>query len=161
MFPNAAPTGPTRPTLPPTSPVSNWSVALYRKAEPLQSHESFSAQVPQQVYGSFYIQLQQQASFSSPSSSDVLYLRYQSQQQRNSVDSYTLPFTISQLSDVKLSPDTVPVSSTAASMAATRFYNVEQQAIRKFSKNCPLSQLCVAQIIRQKETFDIMHDLKR
>lgn len=132
MFPNAAPTGPTRPNLPPATPVSNWSVALYRKAEPLHSHDSTQSQTPQQVYGSFYIQLQQQTCSSSPSPSDVLYLRYQSQQQRNSVNCYTLPFTISQLSDVKLSPDTAPVSSTSSAMAATRFYNVEQQAIRKF-----------------------------
>ena len=33
MFPRAAPTGPTRPVLPSASPVQNWSVALYRKAE--------------------------------------------------------------------------------------------------------------------------------
>ena len=132
MFPNATPTGPTRPTLPSASPVSNWSVALYRKAEPLHSHDPVPSSLPQQVYGSFYIQLQQQANSSSPSPSDVLYLRYQSQQQRNSVNSYTLPFTISQLSDIKLSPDTVQVSSTAGTSAATRFYNVEQQAIRKF-----------------------------
>lgn len=132
MFPNAAPNGPTRPNLPPTAPVSNWSVALYRKAEPSQSHDSTQFQTAQQVSGSFYIQLQQQACSSSPSSSDVLYLRYQSQQQRNSVNCYSLPFTISQLSDVKLSPDTAPVSSTSVAMTATRFYNVEQQAIRKF-----------------------------
>jgi len=120
MFPNATS---TRPTLNSAHPVSNWSVALYRKAEydPSQS---------QPVYGSFYIQLQQQASSSSPSRSDVLYLRYQSQQQNNSVNSYTFPFTISQLSDSKLSPDTAPVSSTAGT--ATRFYNAEQQTIRKF-----------------------------
>lgn len=127
MFPNAPPTGPTRPTLPAASPVSNWSVALYRKAD---SHHNFDPS--QQVSGSFYIQLQQQASPSSPSRSDVLYLRYQPQQQKNSVNSYTLPFTICQLSDVKLSPDTVPVSSTSSTSSATRFYNAEQQSIRKF-----------------------------
>jgi hypothetical protein len=129
MFPNAPP---TRPTLPPASPVSNWSVALYRKAEPIHSHDSSQLQSPQQVYGSFYIQLQQQANPSSPSRSDVLYLRYQSQQQKNSVNSYTLPFTINQLSDIKLSPDTVPLSSTAATSAASKFYNAEQQTVRKF-----------------------------
>jgi hypothetical protein len=59
----------------------------------------------------------------------VLYLRYQSQRQNNSVNSYTFPFTISQLSDFKLTPESVPASSTAAT--ATRFYNAEQQTIRK------------------------------
>ncbi len=133
MFPNAPPTRPTRPTLPPASPVSNWSVALYRKAEPIHSYDSSQLQSPQPVYGSFYIQLQQQANLSSPSRSDVLYLRYQAQQQKNSVNSYTLPFTINQLSDIKLSPDTVPLSSTAAtSAAASKFYNAEQQTVRKF-----------------------------
>lgn len=157
MFPNAAPTGPTRPTLPPATPVSNWSVILYRKAEFLNSSDSFSSQTSQQVYGSFYIQLQQQTCSSSPSSSDVLYLRYQSQQQRNSVDSYTLPFSISQLSDMKLSSDSVPVSSTAGAMASTRFYNVEQQTIRKFFYKCLLSQLCQIQIICQKKKSSTSH----
>lgn len=133
MFPNAPPTGPTRSILPPASPVSNWSVALYRKAEALHPSDLSQSQSPQQVYGSFYIQLQQQASPSSPSRSDVLYLRYQPQQQKNSVNSYTLPFTISQLNDAKLSPDTVPVSSTAPS-ASSRFYNAEQQTVRKFDR---------------------------
>jgi hypothetical protein len=134
MFPNAAPTGSTRTTLSPASPVLNWSVALYRKTEPIHSYDPSQSPIPQQVYGSFYIQLQQQANPSSPSRSDVLYLRYQSQQQKNSVNSYTLPFTISQLSDSKLSPDTVPVSSTAppTTTAASRFYNAEQQTVRKF-----------------------------
>jgi hypothetical protein len=126
MFPNEAP---TRPTLSSASPVSNWSVALYRKVESNHTYDPSQSQTPTQVYGSFYIQLQQQANPSSPSRSDALYLRYQSQQQKNNVNSYTLPFTISQLSDVKLSPDTVPVSSTAS-----RFYNAEQQTIRKFEQ---------------------------
>jgi hypothetical protein len=134
MFPNAAPTGPTRPNLPPSFPVSNWSVALYRKADPINSssaYDSSQSQIPPQVYGSFYIQLQQQAHSSSPSRTDVLYLRYQSQQQKNSIDSYTLPFTISQLSDIKLSPETVQLSSTASASPASRFYNAEQQSMRK------------------------------
>jgi hypothetical protein len=128
MFPNAAPAEPTRTTLPAATPVSNWSVALYRRIEPNSYDQS---QTPQQTYGSFYIQLQQQASSSSPSQSDVLCLRYQSQQQKNNVNSYTLPFTISQLSDIKWTPDTVPLSSTAGS-ASSRFYNAEQQLVRKF-----------------------------
>ena len=119
MYPN------TSIPLTPIAPISNWSVALYRKAE----YDSFHSQNSQQVYGSFYIQLQQQASSSSPSRSDVLYLRYQPQRQNNNVDSYTFPFTIDQLSDCKLSPDNVPASSTAGT--STRFYNAEQQTIRK------------------------------
>jgi hypothetical protein len=138
MFPNAAPTGPTRPNLPSSTPVSNWNVALYRKADPVNSSNSYDpsqSQIPQQVYGSFYLQLQHQANSSSPSRSDVLYIRYQSQQQKNTIDSYTLPFTITQLSDMKLSPDTAPLSSTAAGSASSRFYNADQQSVRKCRKN--------------------------
>jgi len=130
MFPNAPPTEPTRPTLPDAQPVSNWSVALYRKAE--SNYNPSQQQISQPVYGSFYIQLQQPANPLSQNRSDVLYLRYQSQQQKNSVNSYTLPFTISQLSDMKLSSDTVPVSSTATT--ASKFYNAEQQTVRKFER---------------------------
>ncbi len=116
MFPKAAPTEPSRTTLPPSAPVANWSVALYRKAEPilpLNPSDISQTPAPQQTYGSFYVQLQQQATSSSPSRSDVLYFRYQAQLQKNSADSYALPFTISQLSDIKLSPDAVPISSTS------------------------------------------------
>jgi hypothetical protein len=116
MFPNAAPAGPARTTLPPTAPVSNWSVALYRKAEPilpLNPSDISQTPAPQQTNGSFYVQLQHQACSSSPSRSDVLYFRYQAQVQRNTADSYTLPFTISQLSDMKIAPDTAPIASTS------------------------------------------------
>ena len=126
MFPTAAPTGPARTILPPASPVANWSVALYRKAEPilpLNPSDVSPTPAPQQTYGSFYIQLQQQACSSSPSRSDVLYFRYQAQLQENSVDNYTLPFTISQLSDMKSSLDAAPLAST--SIRAT---NSEQHA---------------------------------
>jgi hypothetical protein len=125
MFPNAAPTAPARTALPPAAPIANWSVALYRKAEPIlpvNPTDNSQTSVPQQTYGSFYVQLQQQASASSPSRSDVLYFRYQAQQQRNTADAYTLPFTISQLSDMKLSADTVPITSTSS-----RSPNNEQQ----------------------------------
>ncbi|CAF3513215.1 unnamed protein product [Adineta steineri] len=128
MFPNAPPTGPTRPTLPVASPVSKWNVILYRKAEPIQTSHSYDST---QIYGSFYIQLEHQASSSSPSRSDVLYLRYQSQQQKNTVDSYTLPFTISQVSNEDLSPDKVPLaSSISSSSTSSKFYNSEQQTVR-------------------------------
>jgi hypothetical protein len=115
MFPNAAPTGTARTTLPTAAPVSNWSVALYRKAEPilpLNPSDVSQTPAPQQTFGSFYVQLQQQACSSSPSRSDVLYFRYQAQLQRNTADSYTLPFTISQVNDVKLSAESAPISST-------------------------------------------------
>lgn len=117
MFPSAAPAEPSRTTLPPAAPVANWSVALYRKAEPilpLTQSDVSSTPAPQQTFGSFYVQLQQQASSTSPSRSDVLYFRYQAQLQRNSADSYTLPFTITQLNDVKLSPDSAPLASTSS-----------------------------------------------
>jgi len=130
MFPNAAPTGPTRATLPSAAPVANWSVALYRKAEPilpLNPTDVSQTPAPQQTNGSFYVQLQHQATSSSPSRSDVLYFRYQAQLQRNSADSYALPFTISQLSDMKLSPDTAPIASTSI-----RSTSNEQQIGRKF-----------------------------
>ena len=130
MFPTAAPTGPARTILPPAAPVSNWSVALYRKAEailPLNPLDVSSTPAPQQTYGSFYIQLQQQATATSPSRSDVLYFRYQAQLQRNNADGYALPLTISQLSDMKLSLDTAPMAST--SIRAT---NTEQNAGRIF-----------------------------
>ena len=126
MFPTAAPTGPARTILPPASPVANWSVALYRKAEPilpLNPSDVSPTPAPQQTYGSFYIQLQQQACSSSPSRSDVLYFRYQAQLQENSADNYTLPFTISQLSDMKSSLDAASLAST--SIRAT---NSEQHA---------------------------------
>ena len=126
MFPNAAPSGSTRPALPSAYPVSNWSVALYRKVE--SRHDSYQSPNLNQTSGSFYIQLQHQAHSSSPNRSDVLYLRYQYQQQKNTLDSYTLPFTISQLTDMKLSPDTVPLT---AAQAASKFYSVEQQTVRK------------------------------
>lgn len=116
MFPNAAPTESTRTTLPPAGPVANWSVALYRKAEPilpLNSSDASSTPTPQQTYGSFYVQLQVQANSSSPSRSDVLYFRYQAQLQRNSADAYTFPFTITQLHDIKLLSDTAPLASTS------------------------------------------------
>jgi hypothetical protein len=115
MFPNAAPTGPARTNLQPAAPVANWSVALYRKAEailPLSPSDVSDTPAPQQTYGSFYIQLQQQATSSSPSRSDVLHFRYQGQLQKNSADSYILPFTISQLSDMKLSADMAPIATT-------------------------------------------------
>ncbi|CAF1020786.1 unnamed protein product [Adineta steineri] len=136
MFPNAAPTEPNRTSLPPAAPVSNWSVALYRKAEPilpLNPVDVSQTPAPQQTYGSFYIQLQQQASSTSPSRSDVLYFRYQAQQQRNSADSYTLPFTISQLSDMKLAADTAPISSTSGRSPS----NVDQQAGLNDSSDIP------------------------
>jgi len=125
MFPKAAPTGPARTTLPPAAPVANWSVALYRKVDPiipLSSLDTPQTPTSQPTYGSFYVQLQQQATSSSPSRSDVLYFRYQAQLQRNSADSYTLPFTISQLSDMKLSAETAPISATSL-----RTSNNEQQ----------------------------------
>ena len=125
MFSNAAPPGSIRQALPVESPVSNWSVALYRKTEPIYS--SYSYDNPQQTRGSFYLQLQQQSN-----SSNVLYFRYQPQRQKNSVDSYTLPFTISQLDNVKLSPETASFSPTAATVASSKFYDAEQQTVRKF-----------------------------
>ena len=136
MFPKAAPTTPTRTPLPPAAPVSNWSVALYRKAEPiipLSSSDASETPAPQQTNGSFYVQLQQQATSTSPSRSDVLYFRYQAQQQRNSAKSYTLPFTVTQLSDMKLSADSAPIASTSI-----RSLNLEQQAGRKFDNEIVL-----------------------
>jgi hypothetical protein len=112
--------------------VSNWSVALYRKAEPilpLNPTDGSQTSAVQQTYGSFYVQLQYQASSSSPGLSDVLYFRYQAQQQNNSATTYTLPFTVSQLSDMKLSPDTV-------TSASTRFTNIEQHTGR-IIRQCP------------------------
>jgi hypothetical protein len=132
MFPNAAPTGSARTTLPPAVPVANWSVALYRKAEPilpLNPSDISQTPAPQQTYGSFYVQLQQQATSSSPSRSDVLYFRYQAQLQKNSADSHVLPFTICQLSDMKLSPELVPISTTSV-----RATNNEQNSGRIFEK---------------------------
>ena len=129
MFPNAGETEPTRTPLPTAAPVSNWSVALYRKAEPivpLNPTDISQVPAPQQVYGSFYVQLQQQACATSPSRSDVLYFRYRPQQQRNNADSYILPFTIAQLSDMKLSAESAPLTSTTT--ASTRANNVEQQS---------------------------------
>ncbi|CAF0767139.1 unnamed protein product [Adineta ricciae] len=128
MFPNAAPTRPTRSPLPAASLVTNWNVVLYRKAESI--HPSHSHDPSQIVSGSFYIQLQQQACSTSPSRSDVLCLRYQSQHQKNTIDSYALPFTITQLSDVNLSPDSVPLSSTLSSATSSKFYNGDQQNVR-------------------------------
>ncbi|CAF0762456.1 unnamed protein product [Adineta ricciae] len=129
MFPNAGETEPTRTPLPIAAPVSNWSVALYRKAEPivpLNPTDISQGPAPQQVYGSFYVQLQQQACATSPSRSDVLYFRYRPQQQRNNADSYVLPFTITQLSDMKLSAESAPLTSTTT--ASTRANNLEQQS---------------------------------
>ena len=129
MFPKAAPAAPARTSLPPAAPVSNWSVALYRKAEPiipLNASDASDTPAPQQTNGSFYVQLQQQAASTSPSRSDVLYFRYQAQQQRNSAKSYTLPFTVTQLSDMKLSADSAPIASTSI-----RSLQLEQQAGRK------------------------------
>ncbi|CAF3399833.1 unnamed protein product [Rotaria socialis] len=127
MFPKTAPTAPTRSNIPPAAPVSNWSVALYRKAEPilpLNPLDVSQTSTPQQTNGSFYVQLQQQAAASSPSCSDVLYFRYQAQQQKNSADSYALPFTISQLNNMSLSPDIAPITSTSSS----RYTSTEQQS---------------------------------
>lgn len=132
MFPKAAPTDPTRTTLPPAAPVSNWSVALYRKSEPIlpvNPSDVSQTPVPQQTNGSFYVQLQQQASASSPGRSDVLYFRYQAQQQRNNPDSYTLPITISQLSNMNLSLETAPISSTSSTLPST-----EQQSGEKLKR---------------------------
>ena len=129
MFPNAAPTRPTRSPLPAASLVTNWNVVLYRKAE--STYPSHSHDPSQAVSGSFYIQLQQQACSASPSRSDVLCLRYQFQHQKNTIDSYALPFTITQLSDVNLSPDSVPLSSTLSSATSSKFYNGDQQNVRK------------------------------
>jgi len=112
MFPRAAPTGPTRPVLPSASPVQNWSVALYRKAEIIQLTDPTNSTVIQQTYGSFYIQLQHQATSTSPSSTDVLYFRYQNSQQKNSVESYQLPFTVTQINEMKLSVDVAPLATT-------------------------------------------------
>ena len=110
-----------RATLPVQTPVSNWSVALYRKAEPAVTLNSSdipgAAPVSPAIIGSFYVQLQYQASSDSPSSSDVLYFRYQSQHQRNTADVYTLPFTVSQISDFKLAPDVVQLASTRTNNA--------------------------------------------
>jgi hypothetical protein len=116
MYPKAAPTGPARANLPPAAPVANWSVALYRKEEPiLPLNPSDTSQTPasQQTNGSFYVQLQQQATSTSPSRSDVLYFRYQGQLQKNTADAHVLPLTVCQLSDVKLAPESVPISSTS------------------------------------------------
>jgi len=116
MFPQAAPTNSARKTLPIAAPVSNWSVALYRKAEPivpLNYSDASPTPAPQQTYGSFYVQLQNQACSTSPSRSDILYFRYQSQLQKNNADSYALPFTVCQLNDIKLSTDTAPLATTS------------------------------------------------
>ena len=126
MFPQAAPTGPARTTLPAAVPVSNWSVALYRKAEPvlpLHPTDGPPSSAPLQTSGSFYVQLQRQTSSTSPGPSDVLYFRYQAQRQRNTANTYNLPFTVSQLSDMRLSLDMNP-------LATTRTANHEQQAGR-------------------------------
>ena len=117
-----------RRTMPTAAPVSNWSVALYRKAEPilpLHPSDVSPTATSQQTNASFYVQLQQQATSSSPSRSDILYFRYQAQRQQNSPNSYSLPFTISQLNNMNLSPDTAPISSTAF-----RYAGVEQQSGR-------------------------------
>ncbi|UJR10528.1 hypothetical protein I4U23_014731 [Adineta vaga] len=137
MFPNAAPAESARTPLPPAAPVSNWSVALYRKAEatvPLNSTDISQGSIPQQIYGSFYVQLQQQACSTSPSRSDVLLFRYQQQQQRNTADSYISPFTVSQLTDMKLSAETAPLSSTTT---ATRPPNLDQQTSSSDSSDNP------------------------
>ena len=144
MFPNAAPTRPTRSPLPAASLVTNWNVVLYRKTESIHppSHSHDPSQI---IYGSFYIQLQQQACPTSPSRSDVLCLRYQSQHQKNTIDSYALPFTITQLSDVNLSPDSVPLSSTLSAATSSKFYNGDQQNVRKLiakKTNNGLNFLC-------------------
>jgi hypothetical protein len=160
MFHNAAP---TRSSLPSASPVSNWSVILYRKAEPIHSsysHDPSQTHSNQQIYGSFYIQLQQQASSLSPSRSDALYLRYQPHQQKNTVDSYTLPFTISQLSDVKLSPDTVPLATIAStSSASSKFYNAEQQTVRKCLGRMFINNK-VSRRFPEKETPDVRWNIQ-
>lgn len=115
-----------RANVPAPAPVLNWSVALYRKAEPsvpLNSSEFVKPNnVATQSVGSFFVQLQTQASRASPSLTDVLHFRYQAHQHRNTPNSYTLPFTISLLNDMKLSPDSVP-------LASTRTVNANDQAI--------------------------------
>lgn len=121
MFPQEAPAGPKRPTLPAAAPVHNWSVALFRKAELIQPLNALETPPQttaplQQTYGSFYVQLQHQACPTSPSPSDVLYFRYQAQQQKNNADSYNLPFTIALLNDMKLSPDTAAFATTRANL---------------------------------------------
>ncbi|CAF3352060.1 unnamed protein product [Rotaria socialis] len=131
MFSNPLTTGSKRPSLPVETPVSSWNVIVYRKTEPIHSFHSYDtsqAQYFQQGYASFYIQLQQSADPSSTNSS-VLYLRYLTQSQRNSVDTSILPFTISLLDDLKLSPETSP-SLSAMGTQASRFYNTEQQSVR-------------------------------
>ncbi|CAF1927991.1 unnamed protein product [Rotaria magnacalcarata] len=131
MFFNPPTTESKRPSLPVETPVSSWNVIVYRKTEPIHSFHSYDisqTQYLQQGYASFYIQLQQSADPSSTNSS-VLYLRYLAQSQRNSVDTSILPFTISLLDDLKLSPETSP-SLSAMGTQASRFYNVEQQSVR-------------------------------
>lgn len=135
MFSNPPTTGSTRRIIPIETPVSNWNVYVYRKSEPISSFQSYDTsyvQAPQVGYVSFYIQLQQPTN-SSSSNSSVLYLRYLSQQQRSTHDSCTYPFTISVLDDTKLSPETAPSLSTTVPQSS-RFYNVEQQTVRKLEK---------------------------
>ncbi|CAF1106784.1 unnamed protein product [Rotaria sordida] len=130
MFPNAPPTESTRRVLPPECPIANWNVLVYRKVEPMHSFQSYDlSQSPnsQQVFASYYIQLQQQCNPSSSTHSNILHLRYKSQQQKNTVNSYILPFTICLLDDIKLSQDTPPLPSTPGT--SSRFYNVEQQSV--------------------------------
>jgi hypothetical protein len=140
MFPKAAPTGPSRPNLPATVPVLNWSVALYRKVGPSHSanvNDHSPLTVGQHAFGSFFIQLQHQACSSSPSSSDVLYVRYQGQEQRNSIDAYQLPFTISQLSEMKMSPDQAP-------LASTRFNTADVQASKRVTTTATNGLRCLS-----------------
>ncbi|CAF2763131.1 unnamed protein product [Rotaria sp. Silwood2] len=132
MFPNAAPTGSIQRSLPPESPVANWNVFVYRKVEPTHTFHSYDvsqSQNPQQANSSFYIQLQQHYNSSLSSHSNILHLRYKSLQQKNTVDSYTLPFTICLLDDIKLAQDTAPLASTGGT-SSSRFYNADQQTVR-------------------------------
>ena len=133
MFPNVTPAGSRRLNVPPAAPVSNWSVALYRKAENVQSsfysYESSQVHISGTVSGAFYIQLQHQADPTSPSCSDVLYCRYRSS--KSDPLSPQLPFTISQINNFTLKPETAPTINSGNAQAS-KFYNAEQSVARKW-----------------------------
>lgn len=130
MFPNPLPY------------VTNWNVAVYRKVESVgqssfYTHDSSQNPNSQSIYASFYVQLTAQADSQGPTRSDVLYFRSQPiQVQKSNPNSQNLPFTITQINDFKLQPETAPVFSAGpSSSSSSKFYNAEQQSVRKFNWN--------------------------
>ncbi|CAF0749054.1 unnamed protein product [Didymodactylos carnosus] len=120
MFPNTLnPNVPIRPILPPIkAPISKWDVALFRKAEVLPRTNQLDQHHQPLQYGSFYIQLQPPQN----GENEVLYFRYQKQQEKNSAHIYTLPFTVSLLKDIRLSAET-------SALSTTKFYSADQQSL--------------------------------